>query len=429
MSSDIYGIVDCNNFYVSCERVFDPTLRNRPTAVLSNNDGCVIARSNELKAMGVPMGAPLFEWKDRFIENNVAVRSANFTLYQDMSERVFRSLHEFCQEIEIYSIDEAFLRIPITSPQRMLRNCIEMKETIYRWTGIPISIGLANTKTLAKLANKIAKKFIENDGVYLIEDITNYRHIKYLEHLDIDDIWGIGGRIARRLRIFDIADIPSLLQADRHLLRQEYGVMLERTWLELHSIRCYPINPHRSSKKGILCSRTFKKAYTEYNQVAQAVARFTDSASRTLRAQGSVTSRIWVFLTTDRFTPEGRYSNSHLIKLQTPTDYTPILTKKALEGLKIIFRPGHKYKRAGVFLENFYNKGEYQQNIFTTSNPKEEIKQTILMKSFDKLNSIWGKDTVKFANQMIFLNPIKEQALRSPRYTTRWQEIPVIRSG
>ena len=426
-SNDIYAIVDCNNFYVSCERVFDPSLKDIPVGVLSNNDGCVIARSNELKAMGVPMGAPLFEWKDRFIANKVVVKSANFALYQDMSERVFRSLQEFCQEIEIYSIDEAFLRINADS-RRIQKLALEMKTNIYQWTGIPISIGLANTKTLAKLANKIAKKYTENDGIYLIRDLSHPKHSKYLEHLDLYDIWGIASRIAYNLKIYNINTIAEFLKADRHLLKQEQGVFLERTWLELHGIRCYPISPNRSPKKGILCSRTFKKALTEYDEVAKVVAKFADSASRNLRTQGSVASNVWVFLTTDRFTVEGRYSNSHLFRLSEPTDYTPEITKAALTGLKKIFRHNHKYKRAGVFLDNLSPKGQIQQNFFYEHDSSADKKRTAVMSYFDKLNNLWGKGTVMFANRILNAPQIREQNLRSPRYTTRWEELPIIRT-
>jgi DNA polymerase V len=424
---DIYAIVDCNNFYVSCERVFDPSLRDIPVGVLSNNDGCVIARSNELKALGVPMGAPLFEWKDKFIEYGVVVKSANFALYQDMSERVFRSLREFCEEIEIYSIDEAFLRINI-GHKRLIELASDIKNIIYQWTGIPISIGLANTKTLAKLANKIAKKNAEHEGIYLIENLQDPKHTTYVSPLDLDDIWGIGNKIAYNLRIYGINNIYEFLDADRHLLKQQQGVLLERTWLELHGIRCYPINITRSSKKGILCSRTFKRAYTEYDQVAKAVAKFADNACRSLRAQGSIASHVWVFITTDRFTPEGRYSNSHRSKLSQPSDYTPKITKTALAGLRQIFRPNHKYKRAGVFLDNISPKGQIQQNFFYQHDLQSERKHTSLMRHFDKLNQIWGKGTLKFANQFLNVPEIQEQALRSPRYTTRWEEIIVVKS-
>jgi DNA polymerase V len=421
--TDMYAIADCNNFYVSCERVFDPYLNNKPVAILSNNDGCVIARSNELKQLGVPMGAPLFEWKDIFEKNKVQLRSANFTLYQDMSQRIYNCLQEFCEQIEVYSIDEAFLRFGSFEATRLISHCRVIKDKVYKWTGIPISIGIAYTKTLCKLANKISKKFPENQGVFLIDRLLDSKNASYLTHLDISDIWGIGFRITPRLKILDVYTISDFLNSSRHLLKQEFGVGVERTWLELNGVRCYPIKPSRSFKQSILCSRTFRHPRHHYDEILRAISSYTDSAGRTLRSQHSVAGSIGVFLQTSRHTNLGFYHNFRSIKMDTPTSYTPTLIINANKALEIIYKPDYKYKRAGVLLTDICSEKEFQQNIFVHLDSGQIKKNNNLMQAMDGLNSFWGVGTIKFGTQQLGTGSYIEQTMRSARYTTNWLEL------
>lgn len=415
---DMYALVDCNNFFVSCERIFNPGLRKRPVVVLSNNDGCIIARSQEAKRLGLPMGAPVFKWQELIDKHNVTLCSANFSLYQDISERVFQVLKEFCEHIEIYSVDEAFLRLNITDKDRL---CREIKNSVYKWVGVPVSIGIGTTKTRAKLANRIAKEFFEQKGVYLLSTMN----IKLLRQIALEDIWGIGYRSIPALKVFNIYTIPDFLATDRQLLKQEFGVIMERTWLELKGIRCYWLNPARKPKKGILCSRTFKYAHNDYQRISEAVAGYTATAAAGLRRQMSLAGLIVVFITTGKYQQSRPVKSYEEIHLPVPTSHTPTLTKSALSSLAKIYKPGIKYKRAGVFLGHLYEEDEIQQDMFQAAYqtaPKD--KKTMF--TVDFLNSRWGRGTVKFANQGINSRQITEQSRKSPRYTTNWLELPKV---
>lgn len=427
MYPDNYALVDCNNFFVSCERVFDPSLRNKPVAVLSNNDGCIVARSNEVKALKIPMGAPVFEWQNEINKHKIQLRSSNFSLYQDMSERVFRALSEFCEQIEVYSVDEAFLRFVQMSDERSQKHLQETREKVYQWTGIPISIGCASTKTLSKLANHVAKKFEENRGVYKISNIHDNDVQPYLTKLDLDDIWGIGYRIADRLKVYNISTISDFLNSDPHFLKQKFGVQLERTWLELHGTRCHPIETNRSAKKGILCSRSFKKAYTSYKELEEAVATFSARACASMRKQNSLALSASVFITTGRHAQENYYSRFKETELSTPSSHTPTITKAIISMLKDIYVPGLKYKRAGVYLTDFFTKNDIQQNMFDSYDLEKIRENKQNMETIDELNSFWGKDTLMFGNQRINRPKIIEQSIRSARFTTNWREIPLIK--
>lgn len=423
MYRDIYALVDCNNFYVSCERVFDPKLNHRPVAILSNNDGCVIARSNELKELGVPMGTPAFKWKDVFEQNNVELRSANFSLYQDMSGRIYDCLQEFCEQIEVYSIDEAFLRLSLFETTKLLSHCSLIKNRIYKWTGIPISIGIAYTKTLCKLANKISKKFPENQGIFFIKNLHSSKNFQYFSHLDISDIWGIGFHITPKLKTLGIYSIRDFVSSNRHLLKQEFGVGIERTWLELNGVRCHPIKPARSFKQSILCSRTFKHPRHNYDEIFRSISSYVDSAGRTLRRQHCVAGCISIFLQTSKHSTSKFYRNFQTITMDRASSYTPTLINNAEKALQLIYKPGYKYKRAGVLLTEICSNKEFQQDIFVHHNSEQTKKNSNLMQAVDRLNSFWGVGTIKFATQQLGTGNYIEQTMRSPRYTTNWLEL------
>ena len=429
MYKDTYVLADCNNFFVSCERVFNPKLNNKPVAILSNNDGCVIARSDELKQMGVPMGVPLFKWADIFRERNVAILSANFSLYQDMSQRIYNCFREFSEEVEVYSIDEAFLRLTSQDEKRIFTSCQLIKKTIYKWTGIPISLGIAKTKTLSKLANKIGKKFSETQGIFFIESSDHLLETPYMAQLGLSAVWGIGFRIARRLKTYDIYSFENFINADRHLLKQIFGVGLERTWLELHGVRCFPLKPHARKQKSILCSRTFKEPRKSYDELLAAISSYTQSVGRTLRKQHSVAGNIGVFLQT-RYHPKNHhayYNNFKAVPLETSSNYTPTLISHAKEGLSSIFKEGYEYKRAGVILTEIFDEKAFPQNLFIPNTEQTYRRCSKLMGTFYSINTHWGKGTIELATQQLGKNYV-EQRMRSSRYTTNWLELKTVSS-
>lgn len=420
---DNYALMDCNNFFVSCERVFNPKLRNIPVVVLSNNDGCIISRSNEAKKLGIPMGAVVFEWRNLLDRNNVALCSGNFTLYKDMSDRVFQTLQEFSDRIEIYSIDEAFFRLNPGKEHALLDFCSRIRETIYRNTGIPVSIGVGKNKTQAKLANKFAKKYYEERGVAAFSrDMLSSSE----RPISLDDIWGIGYRSVKKLPVFDINTLTDFMKADRTLLKQYFGVVMERTWLELHGVRCHPLSTSRSSKKGILCSRTFRYAHGDFGRIRESIANYTANAARNLRKQSSLAGSVGVFLSTRKHNVSHMITQSYFTHLDSPTAHTPSLAKVALDSLTRIYQLGETYKRAGVYFSDLYDFNEVQQNMFVNYTDKSEDTKT--MSAVDYLNLHWGIGTVKFANQGINKEVVIEQSKRSPRYTTNWLELPVISS-
>lgn len=419
---DTYALVDCNNFFVSCERVFDPYLQRLPTAVLSNNDGCVVARSNEVKALGVPMGAPVFKWKDLIKQHNIQLRSANFSLYADMSRRVMLSLAEFCDQIEVYSIDEAFLRLPFalgnTNQVAITSFLLGLKQQVEQWTGIPISIGVANTKTKAKLANHIAKKNPEHKGVFILND-----ELGPYQSLSIDEIWGIGRGNSQKLKLYGINTVGDFVRQKRAFIKQLLGVGGERTWLELNSQRCSSIRPRRPAKKSIICTRSFKNGISTYSELRQSVARFASIAAKHLRQQKLVTQTVGVSISSNRHRNDGNYyGNFTQIILPVPSSESSQLIKQATNCLDKVYKPNISYKKAGVYLYELFDQNEFQQNMFLEYNPKQIERESLRMQTIDKLNSKWGKSTIRFASEQNY-NYKTEQSIRSPRFTTSWEEL------
>lgn len=417
---DKYAVIDCNNFFVSCERVFNPKLKNLPVVVLSNNDGCVVSRSNEAKELGIPMCAVVFKWIDFFKEHNVKLCSANFALYQDMSKRVFQTLRDLQEEVEIYSIDEAFTRLSRKSTSDLIAHCHKIKDTIYQYTGIPISIGIGDTKTQAKLANRIAKNNPTLNGVAIF-DKSIYSTKQCLTSLK--DVWGIGSKTIKRLQILNINTLKEFMSSNRLLLRQELGLGIEQTWLELHGTRCLPLNLLPGSKKSILCSRTIKHLTQDYDTLIKLLANHVTTATANLREQLSLTSSITVFTLSKQFVYQSLNFHSYKTILATPTAHTPTLFKKAMYTFNKIYKQDYLYKKIGVIFNDLFRKDEIQQNMFYPT--KTDTKGNITMTVIDHLNSKWGQGTIKFANQGIGkFNDLSRP--RSPRYTTSWAEIPLI---
>ena len=414
----MYGLVDCNNFYASCQRVFEPHLVGKPVVVLSNNDGCVIARSNEAKALGIPMGAPAFEFKKLFEDNKVHVYSSNYALYGDMSSRVMNLLTTFTPEIEIYSIDEAFLKFEGFKYVDLYEYGLQIKRTVTRGTGIPISVGFAPTKALSKVANKIAKKYPERtNGVYMID--TDEKRIKALKWTKIEDVWGIGRKHAKRLKIKNVHNAFQFTQLHDDWVRKEMAVVGLRLKHELEGKPTLDLESPKS-KKMIATTRSFEKMYTSYDHLAERISTFTSSCAEKLRRQNSHCNMIMVFVHTNYFRKDlPQYSRNIIIKTDYPTNSTIDLSKYAKIGLKAIYKEGYNYKKAGVIVMGLTPNNETQLSFFDTSNPKHQP----LMSTIDKLNLSYGVNKVKFGNQSLGRQWKMKQEKLSPRYTTSLKEV------
>lgn len=415
----MYALIDCNNFYASCERVFNPTLIGIPVVVLSNNDGCVIARSNEAKAIGIPMGAPAFEYEHLFRRYKVKVFSANFPLYGDMSRRVMSLLSNYSPHQEIYSIDECFLNLEGINVD-LQKYGLEMKARIEKGTGIPISIGTAPTKALAKLANRIAKKFPKvTGGSYVID--TEEKRIKALKWLKVEDIWGVGRRNAKKLYAigaYKAIDFVNLSEAWVRKNMTITGLNLQKDLKGIPTIEM--VEPEK--KKSIGTSRTFETDLRSFDEVRERITTFTSMSAEKLREQNSFCKRLIVFIGTNPFKEhETQYYPSIQIKLPFPTNSTLELVKFAHEGLKQIFKNNLYYKRGGVLLTDFVDASVYQPSLFFNSDPKHKK----LMEVIDKLNDKYHRDVVRLASQDERKHKMK-QAHLSPHYTTDINEILTV---
>ena len=417
----MFALVDCNNFYASCQRVFEPHLIGKPVVILSNNDGCVIARSNEAKALGIPMGAPAFEYKKLFEDNNVFVYSSNYALYGDMSSRVMNILSTFSPEIEIYSIDEAFLKFQGFEMFDLDEYGLKIQRTVTKGTGIPVSIGFAPTKALAKVANKIAKKFPEQtQSVYTIDN--EEKRIKALKWTKIEDVWGIGRKHAKRLKNIKITNAYQFTQLSDDWVRKEMAVVGLRLKHELQGKPTLNLEAPKN-KKMIATTRSFEKMYTKFEDISERVSTFTASCSEKLRKQESHCNMIMVFVQTNHFRKDQpQYSRNIVIKTDFPTNSTIELNHYAQIGLKQIFREGYHYKKAGVIVMGLTPNNETQLSLFNTSNPKHQP----LMSIIDKMNKSYGKNKIKFATQSIDRQWKMKQEKLSPSYTTRINDIVSI---
>lgn len=417
----MFALVDCNNFYASCQRVFEPHLIGKPVVILSNNDGCVIARSNEAKVLGIPMGAPAFEYKKLFEDNNVFVYSSNYALYGDMSSRVMNILSTFSPEIEIYSIDEAFLKFQGFEMFDLDEYGLKIQRTVTKGTGIPVSIGFAPTKALAKVANKIAKKFPERtQSVYTIDN--EEKRIKALKWTKIEDVWGIGRKHAKRLKNIKITNAYQFTQLNDDWVRKEMAVVGLRLKHELQGKPTLNLEAPKN-KKMIATTRSFEKMYTKFEDISERVSTFTASCSEKLRKQESHCNMIMVFVQTNHFRKDQpQYSRNIVIKTDFPTNSTIELNHYAQIGLKQIFREGYHYKKAGVIVMGLTPNSETQLSLFNTSNPKHQP----LMSIIDKMNKSYGKNKIKFATQSIDRQWKMKQEKLSPSYTTRINDIVSI---
>ncbi|HIP48726.1 MAG TPA: Y-family DNA polymerase [Lutibacter sp.] len=414
----MYALVDCNNFFASCERVFRPNLNGKPVVVLSNNDGCVIARSNEAKALGIPMGAPAFKYKSLFNKNQVHVFSTNFVLYGDMSMRVMSLLAEFAPEIEIYSIDEAFLRFRGFELFDLEKYGREIEQKIYKSTGLPISIGFGQTKALAKVATRVAKKFPEQTkGVYVID--TDEKREKALKWLKIGDVWGIGRRYTKKLQAKNIFTAYQFINLSDDYVRSMMSVVGLRLKKDLEGEETLDLEK-TSTKKTIATTRSFETMYTNFEDVKERVATFAVSCAEKLRKQNTHCNSIMIFVHSNYYRKDlPQYRKNIVVKTEYPTHSSADLIKYAVLGLKTIFKDGYHYKKAGVIVSDLTPQNEKQLSLFSSENPKHQP----LMERIDVINQSIGQNKVKFACQDLGRTWKMRQEKLSPRYTTQLSEV------
>ena len=418
----MFALVDCNNFYASCERVFDPRLEDRPIVVLSNNDGCVIARSNEAKALGIAMGEPAFQKEKVYAKHNVAIFSSNFALYGDMSQRVMRTLAQHSAAMEIYSIDEAFLECSGLSADELDRFGIHLRKTVKQWTGIPVSIGVAPTKTLAKVANHIAKRLPDNSGVCVL---TKEETIEYcLKKLPVEKLWGVGRRYALFLRSWGINTAWDLRRMPEGWVKENMTVVGLRLQKELKGEPCIPLEDQPQKKKEICTSRSFGTMVTELDELKQAVSMYATRCAEKLRTQNSCTNLVNVFLHTNPFRPDlPQYKNVRLVRLPVASNSTLNIVQAALGGLRSIYRAGYQYKKAGVIVSGLVPSNTIQYNLF---HPTDEDRHMRLMSAMDTVNDREGRDVLRIAEQGFARRWTLRQERLSPCYTTRWADFMTI---
>ncbi len=414
----MYALIDCNNFYASCERAFQPKLEGKPIVVLSNNDGCVIARSNEAKALGVPMGAPAFEYKTLFEKNNINVFSSNYALYGDMSNRVMQTLATFSPDIEIYSIDEAFLKF--TGFELFNFDTIgkDIRYKVTKWTGIPVSVGFAPTKALAKVANKIAKKFADRTGnVHIID--TEEKRLKALKWLPIEDVWGIGRQHAKRLQKLNIKTAYDFTQMQDTWVQKNMSIVGLRLKRELEGIPCLALEEVQN-KQNIATTRSFDSNLIDYDKIQERVSTFAVSCAEKLRKQQSCCNALMVFIHTNGHRQDmPQYSQNIVIKLPYPTNSNIELVHFATIALQKIYKKGYAYKKAGVVVMEFTPENIAQVKLFENPNPKHKA----LMQAVDKINLSIGKAKIKLACQDLQKTWKMKQEKLSPCYTTRLADV------
>ncbi|MCC4275073.1 translesion error-prone DNA polymerase V subunit UmuC [Marinomonas communis] len=416
----VFALVDCNNFYASCEKLFRPDLKHTPVVVLSNNDGCVVARSREVKALGLKMGAPVFQVRDLIEQHNIACFSSNYALYADMSNRVMTVLEQEAPQVEIYSIDEAFLDLTgIDAVDDVAR---QIKAKVDQYTGITVGVGIAPTKTLAKLANHAAKAYPATGGVVDLTDRERQRRLMAL--VEIGDVWGVGRRLTKHLQARGLHTALDLADADPRMIRREFSVVLERTVRELNGISCLELESMAPTKQQIVCSRSFGERITQKNELKEALAKYVARAAEKLRQETCLAQVLQVFIRTGVFNPNERhYSNSASVKLSAPCDDTRAFLAAMEPLFESIYRPGFRYAKAGVMLTDFYQPNTYQTDLFHPEEDRERSKN--LMDVLDKINR-QGRGHLFFAAQGVTPQWSMKREFLSPAYTTNWNSLPKV---
>lgn len=420
----VFALVDCNNFYASCEKLFRPDLKDTPVVVLSNNDGCVVARSREAKLLGIKMGVPVFQIKAEMQRHGILAFSSNYALYADLSSRVMRTLEEMAPRVEVYSIDEAFLDLTgIESAISLVEFGQQVRERIGHWIGITVCVGIAPTKTLAKLANHAAKKYPATQGVV---DLTNPdRQRRLLALVPVDDVWGVGRRLSKRLNALGITTALDLANASPRAIRDQFSVVLERTVRELNGESCIELEEIPPIKKQIVCSRSFGVKVTHFELLREAVCEYATRATEKLRKEQQQAKVLTVFIRTSPFKDnEPQYSNSASGELLIPSCDTRDFIELANHLLKRIWKDGFRYAKAGVMLSDFYDPGMFQPGLFDDVSTRSNSQQ--LMSVLDTINQS-GAGKVFFAGQGLKKDWSMKREHLSPAYTTRWDQLPRVK--
>jgi len=424
MNTPCYALVDCNSFYTSCEKLFRPDLKNRPVVVLSNNDGCVVARSAEAKKLKIGMAVPLYQVRDLIQREQVTVFSSNYALYADISARVMRTLEEIAPAVEIYSIDEAFLDLSgVETSRNLLDFGQEIRRTVDRWIGVPVSVGIAPTKTLAKLANHAAKRYARTEGVVDLRDPVRQRRL--LAITPLKEIWGIGSRLSQRLEAMGIHNALQLANSDPRLMRKAFSVVVERTVRELNGEACIGLDETPAAKQQIICSRSFGTHITQYRDMREAISDYASRAAEKLREEQRYARVVTIYLRTNPHNDrDPQYSNAASVELPLPSNDSRDIIAACQDLLRAVYRDGYRYMKAGVMLNDFYEPGVYQNDLFNPGQERPHAKA--LMNTLDQINRS-GLGRVFFAGQGTHKDWGMQRAHLSPRYTTSWKDLPVVR--
>ncbi|KXS32870.1 MAG: DNA-directed DNA polymerase [Candidatus Gallionella acididurans] len=419
------ALIDCNNFYVSCERMFNPRLEGVPVVVLSNNDGCAVARSNEVKALGIKMGEPWFKMEKIARQHGIVALSSNYSLYGDLSARVMSILSTFSPRQEIYSIDECFLDLAGFDPKTLLAYGQTIRQAVKRNVGIPVCVGIADTKTLAKLANHCAKKGLAGrDGVCDFGQLDEQRRRTLFASLPVGEIWGVGGRITEKLLAMNITTVEELCNANLEMIRSRFSIVLARTVQELNGTPCIELEDANTPRQQIMVSRSFGSTVTALADLSESVASFTTRAAEKLRQDGSVAASLCVYVHTNPFKEDDpQYQRSLVVPLGLPTDDTSKLVHAALTGLKVIYRSGYRYKKTGVLLMGLQAKDTIQATLF--DDPAEQARSDNRMRVMDAINRRMGQGSVTIAASGVRQRWAMRRERKSPNYTTEWSELPV----
>ena len=412
------AIIDVNNFYVSCERVFNPKLENKPVVVLSNNDGCAISRSNEAKALGIKMGTPWFKFKEFAKQENVTALSSNYTLYLDMSHRVMTLLSKFSPDQEVYSIDESFLDLTSFKSKDLIQYSQQIKTKIKQWTGLPVSIGIGSTKTLSKLANHIAKKNSSFKGVCNLNVMDQDTLETWMSHIPVNEVWGVGRSLALKLNQLGIISVLDLKLADPDYIRQQFSIVLEKTVRELNGVICMELKDIAEPNKEIMVSRSFGRRVKDKQELIEAVTAYTSRAAERMRKQESVATSLYIYIRTSPHDDKKQYANGINIPLFQPTDDSMALTNAALLGLDYIYREGFDYQKAGVTLCNLTSKDKMQGNLFNDTIAHSR------MKIMDIINQRW-KGKLKLGSEGVTKEWEMKAQFKSRNYTTDWDQLMI----
>jgi DNA polymerase V len=425
----VFALVDCNNFYASCEKLFNPELKDQPVVVLSNNDGCIVARSAEVKALGIPMGVPWFKIQDEAKRYGIVAFSSNYALYADLSNRCVEVLSGFSPNIEVYSIDESFLELSGFEgyPGGLMAYGSQIRQRVADWLGLVVCVGIGQSKTLAKLANHAAKKNLAGaNGVCDFTTMSQYELDALFERIEVGEVWGIGRKIEARLEAIGIRTVRQLRDADAELMRTKFSVVVERTVRELRGVSCLELQEVIPEKQQIMSSRSFGQLVYELSELEEAVSSYIAKAAEKLRTQASLAGALQVYIRTNIFKPENpQYQRAVTVPLPEASSDTRVLTKWAVRVLQRIYRPGYGYHKAGVMLMELQPKANQQLTLFGGGGASDARSER-LMSVLDGINQRYGRGTVRLLAEGVERSWRMRRERLSPAYTTSWDELPVV---